>query len=95
MADVSFDTLAEVRQLEARGFNSDQAEAIVSAVRTGVRGGAATKSDLARLAAEIRTDLARLATEIKTDLLWMKRIGAVIVALLVVPLLRDLLAALN
>lgn len=46
---------------------------------------AATNADLAGL----ETRLAR----IETDLLWVKRIGGVIVALLAVPVLRDLLAA--
>lgn len=80
MTDVSFDTLTVMRQLEAKGFDSDQAEAIANAVRTGVTGGVATKADIA---------------ELKTDLLWIKWIGAVIVALLVVPFLRDLLAVLS
>lgn len=47
MADAAFDTLAVTRQLKARGFDSDQAEAITEAVRTGVTGGVATKADLA------------------------------------------------
>ena len=33
--------------------------------------------------------------QFETDFLWMKRIGGVIVALLAVPILRDLLSALN
>ena len=82
MADVSL-----VRQLEAKGFNPDQAEAIASTVRTGVADGVATKTDIAELKIEF--------AELKTDLLRMKRIGVVIVALLVVPFLRDLLAVLN
>ena len=49
MADASFDTLAVTRQLKAKGFDSDQAEAITEAVRTGVTGGVATKADLAEL----------------------------------------------
>ena len=80
MTDTAFDTLAMTRQLKAKGFSSDQAEAITEAVRAGVTGGVATKADLA---------------EIRNDLLWMKRIGGVIVVLLAVPILRDLLSALN
>ena len=102
MADVSFDTLAMMRQLEAKGFESVQAEAIATAVRTGVTGGVATKEDLTRLEAGLDSRLTRLEanletrlSRVETDLLWMKRIGAVIVALLVVPFVRDLLAALN
>ena len=51
MADAVFDTLAMTRQLKAKGFDSDQAEAITEAVRTGVTGGVATKADLRSSAA--------------------------------------------
>ena len=124
MADVSFDTLAMMRQLETKGFESVQAEAIANAVRTGVSGGVATKEDLARVEANFDSRLTRFEADfdsrltrfeasfetrltrfeasfetrlsrVENDLLWIKRIGAVIVALLVVPLVRDLLAALN
>ena len=47
MAGAAFNALAVTRQLKARGFDSDQAEAITEAVRTGVTGGVATKADLA------------------------------------------------
>ncbi len=50
-------------------------------------GGIATKTDLA--------GLETCMTRIEDDLLWIKRIGGVIVALLAVPILRDLLAALG
>lgn len=60
MADAAFDTLAVTRQLKARGFDADQAEAITEAVRTGVTGGVATKADLA----ELRADLAGLETRL-------------------------------
>ena len=49
MAGATFDTLAVTRQLKAKGFDSDQAEAITEAVRTGITGGVATKADLADL----------------------------------------------
>lgn len=87
MADTAFDNLAMTRQLKAKGFSSDQAEAITEAVRAGVTGGVATKADVAELRGSI--------AEIRNDLLWMKRIGGVIVVLLAVPILRDLLSALN
>ena len=75
MADAAFDTLAVTRQLKARGFDADQAEAITEAVRAGVTGGVATKADLA----ELRGDFAELRAEQR----WMKAIGAGIVAVLV------------
>ena len=46
-----------------------------------------TKADVA----ELRGDI----TEIRNDLLWMKRIGGVIIVLLAVPILRDILSVLN
>ena len=57
MADVAFDTLAVTRRLKARGFDSDQAEAITEAVRTGVIGGVATKADLAELELRLRGEI--------------------------------------
>ena len=64
MADVAFDTLAVTRQLKARGFDSDQAEAITEAVRTGVTGGVATKADLAELELRLRGEMARLESRL-------------------------------
>ena len=94
MADAAFDALAMTRQLKAKGFSSDQAEAITEAVRAGVSGGVATKADLAETRGEL-VGLRSELVEIRNDLLWMKRIGGVIVVLLAVPILRDLLSALN
>ncbi len=70
MADVAFDTSAVTRQLESKGFSSDQAEAITEAVRVGVTGGVASRADVA---------------EPRTDLRWMKATGGVIIALLIGP----------
>ncbi len=53
MTDVPFDTMAALRRLEAKGFSSEQAEAITITVREGVTGGVATKADIAELRAEI------------------------------------------
>ncbi|MBC6442645.1 MAG: hypothetical protein GDA53_05875 [Rhodobacteraceae bacterium] len=75
-----FDTLAATGTIEAAGLNRAWAEAIAE--------GAARAS---------RTGYGDLATkaDMAADLRWMKRIGAVIVALLAVPLLRDTLTALT
>ncbi len=81
MVDTAFDTLAVTRQLKARGFDADQAEAITEAVRAGVTGGVATKADLAELGGDF-AKLGREMAEIRNDLLWVKRIGAAIVAIL-------------
>lgn len=83
MADAAFDILAMTRQLRAGGFDSDQAEAIAEAVRTGVTGGVATKADIAELKAEFAELKADFA-ELRTDLRWVKAIGAGIVGILVV-----------
>ena len=81
MADIPFDTLAVTRQLEAKGFDSAQAEAITEAVRAGVTGGVATKADLALL-----------RTEMRTELKWIKLIGAAILAVLILPWLAELVS---
>jgi len=75
MTDAIFDTLAVTRQLKAKGFSADQAEAITEAVRAGVTGGIATKADIL----EVKVDIAELRTELR----WVKAIGGLIVALLV------------
>jgi len=75
MTDAIFDTLAVTRQLKAKGFSADQAEAITEAVRAGVTGGIATKADIL----EVKVDIAELRTEFR----WVKAIGGLIVALLV------------
>ncbi len=44
---------------------------------------------------DLRREMNAWFVRIETDLLWIKRIGGVIVALLAVPILRDLLSVLN
>ena len=71
-AAFAFDTLSTARDLEAAGFERQQAEALASAVRQASaadRDALATKGDIA----EIRADLASFATkgdiaEIRADL---------------------------
>jgi len=60
--------LAITRQLKAKGFDADRAEAITDAIRAGVTGGVATGADIA---------------ELRTDLRWLKAIGTGIVGLMV------------
>ncbi len=43
---------------------------------------------------EMRNEMDVRFARLETDLLWVKRIGAVIVALLAVPILQDLLSVL-
>ena len=57
---------------------------------------AEVKNELKNEMAEVKAQLAVTATkadlaEVKNDLVWIKRIGALAVALLAVPILRDLL----
>lgn len=82
MADMPFDAMTVLRRLEAKGFSSEQAEAITTAIKDGVTGGVATKADLARL-----------ETELKTELKWIKLIGGAILAVLVLPWLAELISA--
>ncbi|MBC6406552.1 MAG: DUF1640 domain-containing protein [Rhodospirillales bacterium] len=94
----AFDTHAAVKRLRQAGFTEDQAEALSETLQDGVTGGdLATKADLANLAtkaelAEVKTELKTDLAQVKVDLVWIKRIGALAVALLAVPILRDLLS---
>ena len=88
MAEAAFDTLAVTRQLQAKGgFESEQAEAITEAVRTGVTGGVATKADLTETEHRLRGEI----LEVRADLRWMKMIGAAILAVLVLSWIADLI----
>ena len=85
MTDVPFDTMAALRRFEAKGFSSEQAEAITQTVRDGVTGGVATRADIA----EVRADI----SELRTELRWMKLIGGAVLAVLVLPWLDELVSA--
>ncbi len=97
--DIPFDTHAEVKKLEAKGFSLEQSEAITDTVRTGITGGIATKADIARLEADIARlgeRVGELATkkelaEVKSDLQWTTKIVWLILALLILPWLERLL----
>ena len=82
------------RQLRAKGFEDEQAEAITEAVRTGVTGGVATKADLAETEHRLRGEITEVRSElaeVRADLRWMKMIGAAILAVLVLPWIADLI----
>ena len=89
MTDVPFDTMATARLLRESGIEERQAAAITTAIKDGVTGGVATKSDLAKLEAEI----AKLEVEIKAELRWIKLIGGAILAVLILPWLAGLVSA--
>ncbi len=95
--NAAFDTHAAVKRLAGAGFTETQAEALSDTVHRAVTGGVATKADLAGLETRIEARLSGVEariSRIETDLTWIKRIGALIVALLAVPVLRDILTAL-
>ena len=89
MTDIPFDTMATARLLRESGIEERQAAAITTAIKDGVTGGVATKTDIAAL----KTDIARLETELKTELKWIKLIGGAVLAVLVLPWLADLIRA--
>ena len=92
MTDIPFDTMATARLLRESGIEERQAEAITTAIKGGVTGGVATKTDIHDVKAdihEVKTDIA----ELKTDLKWMKLIGAAVLAVLVLPWLAELISA--
>ena len=65
MAEVAFDTIAEVRRLRDVGFAQDQAEAITRSIHAGVTGGVATRTDLAMAETGLRGDMERLGGEVR------------------------------
>ena len=70
-------------------------KADLEAVEQRLRGEMAEmKADLRSEMAELRGEMDARFARVEADLVWIKRIGGVIVALLAVPLLRDLITAL-
>ncbi len=59
-----FDTRDAAEDLEAAGFESKQAKAIVLVVDKSLTGGVATKADLAEVKAELKADIAEVRTEL-------------------------------
>ncbi len=85
MVDVPFDTMAAVRRLRDTGLDERQAEAIAATVRDGISGGVATRADITKLENEMRIGF----TKLESDIRWIKLIGGVIVAVLVLPLFAE------
>lgn len=80
MGEAAFDTLAVTRQLKAKGFDTDQAEANTEAVRTGVTGGVATKADLAELEMRLRGEMVGLEARLTWRIVGLALNAAVIAA---------------
>ena len=68
MDTTGLDTLKATRTLEAAGFETSQAEALVSVFGRPVAGSAATKSDVRDLRSELKTEIKDLRTELKTEI---------------------------
>ena len=64
MADMAFNTIAEVQRLRDAGFEQKQAEAITLSIHSGVTGGVATKADLDLLKADLEVQGAQTRAEI-------------------------------
>ena len=77
MVHPAVDTLAAAKSLEKAGFDSTQAEAIVSVV--GQQGeGSVTKGDLAEFKADLKSEMANLKVTLLTALIAVA--GIIIVA---------------
>ncbi len=68
MDTTGLDTLKATRTLEAAGFETSQAEALVSVFGGPVAGNAATKGDVRELRTELKTEMRDLRTELKTEI---------------------------
>ena len=68
MDTTGLDTLKATRTLEAAGFETSQAEALVSVFGGPVAGNAATKGDVRELRSEVKTEIRDLRTELKTEI---------------------------
>ncbi|MCY4240311.1 MAG: hypothetical protein OXD36_01045 [Rhodobacter sp.] len=107
MAQAAFNMIAETQRLRDAGLPQQQAEAVTLAIHAGVTGGVATKADLEALrgdfealrgdfkALDARVDakIDNLGARLDTELKWIKSIGGVIVAILILPWLAELFGA--
>lgn len=68
MDTTGLDTLKATRTLEAAGFETSQAEALVSVFGGPIAGNAATKGDVRELRSEVKTEIRDLRAELKTEI---------------------------
>ncbi len=68
MEDSGFDTLKAARLLEAAGFESHQAEAMVTVFGSQIAGNAATKRNVYEVQTVLKGDMDALKTELKGDM---------------------------
>ena len=93
MTGIPFDTMATARLLRDGGIEERQAAAITTAVKDGVTGGVATRTDLERVESALRTGIIRQEAELKAEFRWMKLIAAAVLAVLVLPWLAGPVSA--
>ena len=90
MADMAFNTIAEIQRLRDAGFEQAQAEAITLSIHSGVTGGVATKADLEHLEERLEVTIeAKIATA-KLDLTWRLLGGIAVLNGVMFALLRYL-----
>jgi hypothetical protein len=82
---IQIDTLAFSKKLKAAGADERLADAIVEGITTADASELATKDDLAEVQNVLRNEI----KDVRTDLKWIKSFGAILVALLAVPILAD------
>ena len=106
MPTAVFDTLKASDNLKAAGIEAKQAEAIVHTMAGAFEDTVATKADLDKLESSVKTDMANLKAELKAeiaevkqditrvkgDITLLKWMIGVVLACVVFPLLRSLLA---
>jgi hypothetical protein len=100
---LQIDTLAFAKKLKAAGADDRLADAIVEGITAADTSELATKSDLADVENVLRGEIADVRTEIKdvehtlrgdiaelrVNMVWMMRIGAAIVAMMVIPFMAE------
>lgn len=93
MTSITFDTYELVKELKKSGFNEEQAEGLSSAFKKTHESqleGLATKYDLKELELEIKRDIKELELEIKSELKLIKWGLALVIAVTVLPVLKEL-----
>ena len=99
MTTAIFDTLKASRNLKAAGIDEAHAEAIVQSMAEAFEDTVATKADIVSVRADLKTetaavraDIEKLEASVKGDIKLLKWMIGVVLACVVFPLLRSLLA---
>jgi hypothetical protein len=93
---LQIDTLAFAKKLKAAGADDRLADAIVEGITAADTSELATKSDLAGVENTLRYEIKDLEhtlrgdiAELRVNMVWMMRIGAAIVAMMVIPFMAE------